>query len=105
MALSEVASASLLLSTGLMQATTTKELVLVTGSSGLIGARTADRLSAQFRVAGWTGLANRIRRPQWRISPEISPRMTAWSKPSLWLKSGSAWISPRSFIWPPISIS
>ncbi|MBP6200563.1 MAG: NAD(P)-dependent oxidoreductase, partial [Nitrospira sp.] len=26
--------------------------MLVTGSSGLIGARTADRLSAQFRVAG-----------------------------------------------------
>lgn len=35
-----------------MQATTTKELVLVTGSSGLIGARTADQRSAQFRVAG-----------------------------------------------------
>jgi len=34
-----------------MQATTTKELVSVTGSSGLIGARTADRRSAQFRVA------------------------------------------------------
>ena len=52
MGLSECASALLLLSTGLMQTTTPKELVLVTGSSGLIGARTADRLSAQFRVAG-----------------------------------------------------
>ena len=52
MAFSEAASASLLLSTGVMQTTPMREFVLVTGSSGLIGARTADRLSAEFRVAG-----------------------------------------------------